>query len=287
MKTLFSVLGNSQKLDGGAMFGNVPKALWTRWIDCDEHNRINLACRTLLIQEENRTILFETGIGTFFPPKLKQRFGVVEEEHMLCTNLAALGYTPQDIDIVVLSHLHFDHAGGLLSPYSENKDPEILFSNAHFVVSQGAFARASAPHYRDRASFIPQLPNLLRESGRLVLVNEEKHPLLGDDYLFHYSEGHTPGLLCTEIQTSRGAVLFGADLIPGAPWVHLPITMGYDRFPEKLIDEKRSILSSLIQKTGHIFFTHDHNIALAEIYIDEKGRFSTRNAQETVNCWKA
>ena len=269
------------------MFGNVPKALWERWIPADEANRINLSCRTLLVQEQERTILFETGIGTFFPPKLKKRFGVVEEEHMLCENLALLGYTPQDIDIVVLSHLHFDHAGGLLSTYQENKEPEILFSNAQFIVSKEAFERAVDPHYRDRASFIPQLPELLRNSGGLILVEEEHHPLLGEDYRFHYSHGHTPGLLCTEIHTTRGAILFGADLIPGTPWVHLPITMGYDRFPERLIDEKQAILSSLIKKNGHIFFTHDHQTALAEIYLDDRGRFSTRNAQPLIHNWKA
>ena len=106
----WSLLGNSQRLDGGAMFGNAPRALWSRWIEPDELNRIPLACRCLLIEEERadgiRRILCEAGIGAFFEPKLRERFGVVEREHMLLERLATLGLSPEDIDIVVLSHLH-------------------------------------------------------------------------------------------------------------------------------------------------------------------------------------
>ena len=109
---LIALQGNSQRLDGGAMFGNAPKALWSRWITPDENNQIPLSCRTLLIQENNRNILLETGIGAFFDPKLKQRYGVIETKHVLLDSLKQIGLSDQAIDIVVLSHLHFDHAGG-------------------------------------------------------------------------------------------------------------------------------------------------------------------------------
>ena len=114
---LTSLLGNSQKLDGGAMFGNAPKAMWSQWYPCDEENRIHLQCRCLLVQEEDRNILFETGVGAFFDPKMKDRFGVQETEHCLIQSLQAQGLSVDDIDIIVLSHLHFDHAGGLLPAY--------------------------------------------------------------------------------------------------------------------------------------------------------------------------
>ena len=114
---LWSLLGNSQKLDGGAMFGNVPRAMWEHWIEPDADNRIPLACRALLADGlDGRRVLFETGIGAFFEPKLRERFGVVESRHVLLDSLAEAGLTHEDIDVVVLSHLHFDHAGGCCFP---------------------------------------------------------------------------------------------------------------------------------------------------------------------------
>jgi glyoxylase-like metal-dependent hydrolase (beta-lactamase superfamily II) len=121
---LWSILGNSQRLDGGAMFGNVPRAMWSKWIAPDEHHRIPLACRALLAKGVNgKTVLFETGIGAFFDPKSRERYGVVEDRHMLLDSLASAGFAHEDIDAVVLSHLHFDHAGGLLGAWREGEPP--------------------------------------------------------------------------------------------------------------------------------------------------------------------
>ena len=282
-KICTAVLGNSQKLDGGAMFGNAPKALWAKWIPADDKNRIDLTCRCLLIQDKGKNILLEAGIGVFFEEKRKTIFGVVEDNHVLLDNLASLGLNHSDIDIIILSHLHFDHAGGLLSAFQEGKESELLFPNAQFIVSKRAFERAQQPHPRDRASFIPELQTMLMQSGRLHLVDGTHSPLLGEDYIFHYSDGHTVGLLCTEIQTNMGPILFGADLIPGAPWVHAPITMGYDRFPELLIDEKTQILQSLAERSGYIFFTHDPHVALAAVTIDERKRFTATHQQPHIH----
>ncbi len=257
------------------MFGNAPKAVWSRWVEPDEKNRIPLACRGLLVQEaDGRLILFETGIGVFFEPKLRDRFGVVEAEHMLLENLERAGFSHEDIDVVVLSHLHFDHAGGLLTPWADGDPLSLCFPKAQFVVSTEAWARAQAPHPRDRASFIPELQTLLSASGRLHLVDGEHTQCLGQDYTFHYSHGHTPGLMLTEIKGAQGRVFFCGDLIPGAPWVHLPITMGYDRFPELLIDEKRALLGSLAQRGTALFFTHDAKVALGRFDTDDRGRYT-------------
>jgi len=280
---LWSILGNSQKLDGGAMFGNAPRAMWEQWSPPDPHNRIELACRALLASPLNgKTVLFETGIGAFFEPKLRERYGVVEERHVLLESLRAAGFEHEDIDVVVLSHLHFDHAGGLLAAWSEGRPPQLLFPNATFLVSESSWNRATHPHPRDRASFIAELPALLQASGRLEIVDSSYSQALGHSVRFHYSHGHTPGLMLAEIVgpeciggEPHGGVVFCADLIPGRPWMHVPITMGYDRNPELLIDEKREFLEDKLARNVHLFFTHDTGCALAQVVRDQKGRFGT------------
>lgn len=280
---LWSILGNSQKLDGGAMFGNAPKAMWERWANVDDGNRIDLACRALLASKLNsKTVLFETGIGAFFPPALRERYGVQEARHVLLDSLAQAGFSHEDIDVVVLSHLHFDHAGGLLAAWEEGGEPRLLFPNATYIVGKAHWERARHPHPRDRASFIPELPDLLEASGRLEIVEGDASRALGDSVRFHHSDGHTPGLLLAEIVgpelvdgRPHGGVVFCADLIPGRPWVHVPITMGYDRNAELLIDEKRAFLEDKLARNVHLFFTHDPGCALAQVTRDGKGKFGT------------
>jgi len=275
---LWSILGNSQRLDGGAMFGNVPRAMWSKWIAPDDQHRIPLACRALLASPVNgKTVLFETGIGAFFDPKLRERYGVVEDRHVLLESLAKAGFTHEDIDAVVLSHLHFDHAGGLLAAWREGETPALLFPNARFFVGEDAWERATHPHARDRASFIPELAGLLQASGRLEIVSGDSHPYFGETVRFHRSEGHTPGLMLAELcgPNDHGGVVFCADLIPGRAWVHLPVTMGYDRYPELLIEEKRDFLADKLARGVRLYFTHDVDCALARVTRDDKGRYGT------------
>ncbi len=281
MSTLHSVPGNSQRLDGGAMFGNAPRALWERWVRPDDRHRIPLACRAALWRTEHATVLLEAGIGAFFRPELRDRYGVVESDHVLLDNLAAIGVYPSDIDVVVLSHLHFDHAGGLLTRYDPDQPSELVFPNARYLVGKTAWERALAPHPRDRASFVPELHALLTASGRLTLVDGPTHPSAPGGLRVHRSDGHTPGMMLTELPLRDGPMVFAADLIPGVPWVHAPITMGYDRFPERLIDEKTALLEELLSRGGRLFFTHDAEIAAARVVRDARGRF---NVADAVHC---
>jgi glyoxylase-like metal-dependent hydrolase (beta-lactamase superfamily II) len=273
-RTLTTISGNCQKLDGGAMFGNAPRALWQRWFTPDELNRIELGCRALLVREAGRTILVEAGVGAFFSPEMKERYGIEEERHVLLDKLAELGLSDSDIDVVVLTHLHFDHAGGLLAAWVEGEAATLLFPNARYITGRRQWERANNPHTRDKASYIPELLELLEASGRLELIDDgSTSSTLGPDWRFHFSDGHTPGQLIPEVAMPGGPVVFGGDLIPGVPWVHLPMTMGYDRFPEVLIDEKTALLEDLIVRNGRLVFTHDPKTALGRIGRDNKGRF--------------
>ena len=284
---LLSIEGNTQRLDGGAMFGNCPRPVWEKWAPPDERNRITLACRALLVREDAsagkpaRNVLLEAGIGAFFDPKMRERFGVQEDRHVLIESLAKVGLAPEDIDVIVLSHLHFDHAGGLLTAWKEGEAPKLAFPKAAYVVSESSWQRANNPHARDRASFIPELQGLLEATGRLEVVKAgEKSKTLGDAYSFTISEGHTPGLMLTRVEGwSEGPVTFLGDLVPGVPWVHLPITMGYDRYPELLIDEKKALLDRIVGENGWAFFTHEPQTAAARIERDAKGKYGAKDAR--------
>jgi glyoxylase-like metal-dependent hydrolase (beta-lactamase superfamily II) len=278
-RSLSSVHGNGQRLDGGAMYGNAPRSLWSRWSPPDEENRIELACRCLLVREAGRCMLFEAGIGAFFAPELRARYGVQGEGNRLFAELLAIGVREEDVGVVVLSHLHFDHAGGVLADWRPGEPLSLRFPRARFVVGRTAFERARRPHPRDRASFVPELPALLEASERLELVEGERSATLGPDYRFHVSHGHTPGMLLAEVKASDGPVVFVADLVPGVPWLRAALTMGYDRAPELLVDEKTALLDDLVARGGRVFFTHDPAVALARVARDPRSGFA---AAETV-----
>jgi glyoxylase-like metal-dependent hydrolase (beta-lactamase superfamily II) len=282
-----TLLGNSQRLDGGAMFGNAPRALWSRWLVPDELNRITFACRALLVEEPGCRTLFETGIGCFFEPELKDRYGVVEPGHVLLDSLARLGLGHGDVDRIVLSHLHFDHAGGLLAPYRSGRSIELAFQRAEIVVGKQAFERAKHPHPRDRASFIPGLPELLEASGRLRVVDgpADANALLGSRFSFLETNGHTPGMLHAAVRGDSANLLFCADLVPGRAWVHVPITMGYDRHAERLVDEKAELMATAVKRETMLVYTHDLEVAASRVMLGGGHRYQPTEAVGDFSRW--
>ncbi len=267
---LTALEGNRMKLDGGAMFGNAAKALWSRWMPSDDHNMIPIGSRALLIETGRHAVLFETGAGAYLSPDMKDRFRMAEPRHVLLDSLAHAGLSHEDITHVILSHLHFDHAGGLLSEWEEGRAPELLFPHAEFYVGKDNFERSGRPHLRDKASFIPGLTRLLEDSGRLKLL-QDKDVLVLDEVRIEFAEsrGHTPGMMLSHIKTPKQALFFAGDVAPAHAWVHLPITMGYDRFPEGLIDEKTRFFQRVLDEDAWIFYPHDPVYAASKLSYDE------------------
>jgi glyoxylase-like metal-dependent hydrolase (beta-lactamase superfamily II) len=272
-----SIEGNGQLLDGGAMFGNAPRPVWEKWIAPDGVGRIPLACRCMLLVFDGVKVLCETGIGAFFEPKMAERFGVQNaSKHMLLENLKAAGHPADTIDYVILSHLHFDHAGGLLPTYQEIAagNDQLVFPKAKFIVGDKAWNRALHPHARDKASFSPGLTDKLKSSGRLLIYPQDPLPEpLSGRLEFLVSEGHTPGHLHTLFKGIKSKIFFCGDLIPGRAWVHLPITMGYDRFPEQLIDEKAEVYQRAEKEDWLLFFTHDPKVAASHLRRSGVGKY--------------
>lgn len=267
------------------MFGNAAKALWQKWVTADENGMIDIASNCLLVKTGNHNVLFETGCGAYLSPDMKRRFAVKEESHILMRSLAEQGLSDADISHVVLSHLHFDHAGGLLSAWEPNRKPCLLFPNAIFVVSEENFKRSKSPHYRDRASFIPGLAEKLQATGRLML-KQGGDRLIVDDLTIEFfpSQGHTPGMLVSRIQAPNGTVMYTADLIPGLPWINLPITMGYDRFAERLVDEKKEMLDRAVAEDALLVFPHDPSHVAARVAMDHvKKRVMPSQLFDTLN----
>lgn len=282
-----SIEGNRQWLDGGAMFGNAPKTMWSKWVKADELNRIPLACRSLLVDTGKVKVLFELGVGLFFEPSLRERYGIEGNENMLFKNLQALGISEDEINYVVPSHLHFDHVGGLVPdwPATQNSNWALRFPKAKYLVCKKQFEHSKQPHKRDRASYIPMLAEKLSESKRMILIDSEKteEPLLEPWLSFYYADGHTPSLMHAVIKGKSDTIFFASDMIPGVSWVHTSISMGYDRFAEKCLDEKEVLLKKAIQENWMLFYTHDDKYVASYVEVNDKGKFQAIKTTENFN----
>lgn len=254
-------------LDGGAMFGIVPRALWQRHIAPDDENRIPLAMRCLLLRGHGRTILIDNGLGDKYDAKFGRIFAVDRERHDLARSLAALGVTPEDVTDVLLTHLHFDHCGGSTTREAGG-ELTTTFPNATYHVqrSQWDWAHESP---REQASFLAENLGPLETSGQLNLLAESASPFPSVALLT--VDGHTRGQQLPLIQGDEATLLFAADLLPTAAHVPLLWIMAYDVAPLDTLAEKQRILAQAAAERWTVFFEHDPEVATARIAETERG----------------
>jgi glyoxylase-like metal-dependent hydrolase (beta-lactamase superfamily II) len=257
---LYSVITGRFRLDGGAMFGVVPKVLWSSHAPPDEHNRIELATRTLIAAERarGRVILIDTGCGTKWAPDHAERFAIEHDADALDRALAKLGFTRSDVTDVVVTHLHFDHNGGLTDWADEPGGSTILrYPNARHWIHRRHWEHARAPHIKDRASFLPHDFEALEGDGVLAFVEGERPegPLNGWTWLV--SHGHTPCQLHPIFQSDTGGVVFAGDLVPTRHHLSPAWVMAYDVEPLRTIDEKIALYERCIAHRLGLAFPHD------------------------------
>ena len=254
-------------LDGGAMFGVVPKALWEKTNPPDEKNRIELAARALLLVGGGKKILVDVGNGSKYDEKLRSIFKIDSNQYNLISSLKKFSISPSDITDVILTHLHFDHAGG--STYREGGEVKPTFPKAKYYVQREHWRAATNPTERDRASFMSEDFMPLQFHSLLEYTEGEGEILPGVSVrLVH---GHTPALQCPLITDGTTTVFYCADLIPTTSHLALPWIMAYDLRPLVTLEEKKTILNQAVDESWIIFFEHDPHVEAARVIRTEKG----------------
>ena len=245
-------------LDGGSMFGSVPKPLWSRTHPPDEKNRIRLAMRCLLLEGRDRRVLVDVGVGDKFSPKLTEIYRLERDAATLERGLAARGLAPGDITDVVLTHLHFDHAAG--ATRREGGRLVATFPRARYHVQGRNLENARQPNPRERASYMAENFEPLAEAGVLELREGSGSPWPGVELI--PAHGHTRGQQLVRVAGAEGVLYFVADLIPTSAHVRIPFVMGYDVAAIETMQEKRTLLDRASREGAWVFLEHDPQVAL-------------------------
>lgn len=265
------------RLDGGAMFGVVPRALWSKVCPPDEHNRIRMNMNCLFVETERERILIETGIGDKWSPKQAAMYGITRQRSLDESLRAITGVAAADITIVVNTHLHFDHAGGN-TKLNESGQAVPAFPNARYFVSRDEYEHAEAPHERDRASYMPENWRPLKESGQLELKDADYEVAPG--LRMETVAGHSRTMQCVRLERG-GQTLFGfADLVPMRAHVPLAWIMGYDLYPVETLEAKKRLLPQAARESWLCLFYHDPESPLCRIIEEEGGKLRAVGYEE-------
>jgi len=251
---LYSVNSGYFKLDGGAMFGVVPKSIWNKLNPSDENNMCNWAMRCLLIDAGDRKILIDTGLGGKQDEKFFSHY-FLNGNDTLESSLKKHGFSFDDITDVLLSHLHFDHCGGSIKWNKEHSGYEPAFANATFWSNEKHWQWATVPNKRERASFLKENILPMQACGKLRFLSEGEELIPGVKML--YANGHTEAMMLPKITINGKSIVFAADLIPAAAHVPLPYIMGYDMFPMTTLTEKEVFLNEAVKGDYTLFLEHD------------------------------
>ena len=263
------------RLDGGAMFGVVPRNLWSKLCPPDDQNRIRLNMNCLFVEAGRERILIDTGIGEKWSQKQTAMYGIERKRPFGESLRSITGYGPEEITTVINTHLHFDHAGGNTKLDEEGK-AEPAFPNARYLVSRDEFEHAEAPTERDRASYLPDNWRPLRESGQLELKEANYDVVPG--LRMETQHGHNRSMQCARLQRD-GRTLFGfADLVPTRAHVQFAWIMGYDLYPVETLEAKKRLLPQAAREGWQCLFYHDPDIPLVQL-IEDAGKLRVLSSE--------
>lgn len=252
--------------DGGALFGVIPKVLWSKVYPVNERNFTQLTLRCLLVDQGDRKILIETGVGNHYPEKYLQNNGVTSVVN-LEKSLAEQGYSPDEITDIFFTHLHWDHCTGALK--NVNDKLELTFPNANMWSSKKQWEHAQVSNPRERAAFNSAILSFIKDSGKLKLVENEGELFPNFDVKFY--DGHTPGQMIPFIHTKKQTFVYTSDLIPTTGNIPLLWIASYDLNPVKVMEEKEIFLKEVADKNYVLFFEHDYYTECATVQQTEKG----------------
>ena len=266
---LYTVNTGYFKLDGGAMFGVVPKSIWQKTNPADENNLCSWAMRCLLIQDGERLILIDSGIGEKQDERFLKHY-YLHGNDTLEKSLSQHGFSKDDITDVFLTHLHFDHCGGCIDRDAEgNLVP--AFKNAAFWSNKAHWDWATNPNDREKASFLKENILPIQESGRLKFVENEDGIAFNENINIRFAFGHTEAMMLPQIKYKGKTLLYMADLLPSIGHIPLPYVMGYDMFPVKTLDEKKKFFAEAVERDYILYLEHDPVNECCTLQNTEKG----------------